>query len=89
MADNALNTNQNPEAKEPVNNANTAPEASSGNGLLDDLTTMMPQGSSTSSLLAAADATKAKAAAQSADSTGAAKDKKADLDLSGLAATVD
>lgn len=86
MADNALNTNQNPEAKESVNTAgNTTPAASSGDGLLDDLTTMMPQGGSTSALLAAADAAKAKADGKAAEAATA----KSDLDLSGLAATVE
>ena len=85
MADNALNTNQNPEAKQPANTAgNVAPVPSANEGLLDDLTTMMPQGGSTSSLLAAADAAKAKTEGKASPS-----DANADIDLSGLAATVE
>lgn len=80
-----LNTNQTPAGEQKA-------QVPADDGLLDDLSTMMPQGS-TSNLLAAAEAQKEKAAASTANGGTTAvapkKDSKEDLDLSGLAATVD
>jgi|GEM_PF-6160020 len=72
MADNALNTNQNSAGEQPANTPDNADVRMD----LDDLTTMIPQGGSTSSLLAAADATKQKAEGKPEEPA------RAELDLS-------